>query len=143
MQSGEMSGVSSTSMPVCMPMCEFVCERKSERHCLAVVVDNVMLVPLEREPQTQHSSCFSLIMSEMNGMSFMSQAPWTAAGEVSAHSVSLAPTISGWRCFPSPFGTRTFSMCFDLWPSFRHSFALKSLPSSLSESASLSTSRTI
>ena len=31
-------------------MCEFVCERRSDRHRLAVVVDDVLLVPLEREP---------------------------------------------------------------------------------------------
>ena len=32
-------------------MCGFVCERRSDGHHLAVVVDDVLRVPLEREPQ--------------------------------------------------------------------------------------------
>ena len=33
-----------------METCEFVWERRSDRHRLAVVQDDVLLVPLEREP---------------------------------------------------------------------------------------------
>ena len=53
-------------------MCECVCERRFDRHRLAVVVENVMLVPNESEPQTPHSRSFSLTMSEMNEKSFVS-----------------------------------------------------------------------
>ena len=34
-------------------MCDFVCERRSDTHRLAVLVDDILLVPLQREhPET-------------------------------------------------------------------------------------------
>ena len=47
--SEKMSGVSSMRMSVFTSMCEFVCERRSDRHRLAVVVDDVLFVPFERK----------------------------------------------------------------------------------------------
>ena len=57
--------------------------------------------------------------------------------KVAANPMSLPHTTTRWRTIPSHFWTRTFSMDFDLRPSFRYSFALWSRTFSLSESVSL------
>ena len=95
------------------------------------------LFPLKENPQTPHSSSFSLMMSEMIEKAFMSPGAFTAAGEVPREINELPPTISTWWCLHSTFGTRTFSTDFGLRPSFRYSFPLMSLTLSLSESTSL------
>ena len=68
------------------------------------------LFPLKENPKT-HSRSFSLMMSEMNEKSFKSPGALDSRRvEFPANSMSLAPTISTWQSFPSPFRTRAFSV---------------------------------
>ena len=57
-----------------------LCECLSDKHHPAVVVDDVLLVPLERKHQTPHLHSFSLMMSETNAKPFKSSGAWTAPG---------------------------------------------------------------
>ena len=75
----------------------FVCEHRYDGRCLAVVVDDVLRVERrEREPQTPHSSTFSLMTSKMNEKYFMSPgALYSRMVQFRMNSVSLAPPSAG------------------------------------------------